>query len=161
MQRRRRSVLNLFAGAAIAALAACSSDSPAAPPPSAAALAGNWVFLRPQNDTCYGANGALDYWFHADSGGAGANGVMTISAPWTDSTRGIHDWTVIGTMNRVTGKVQLNFWLVVNLAGEEFDGTIDTAGNVAGTLVDPKPGYLPHYTFEPCSYTVTGHLVTP
>lgn len=161
MPRRSSVLVTLAAATAAAVISACAGGGPTAPAPSAAALAGSWEFVRPANDTCYGAAGALDYWFHADSSGADANGVMTISAPWTDSTRGIHDWTVTGYMNRATGKVQLNFWLVVNLAGEEFDGTIDAQGNVAGTLVDPKPGYYPHYTIAPCAYHVTGHLVTP
>ncbi|MDE3174011.1 MAG: hypothetical protein KGN74_13150 [Gemmatimonadota bacterium] len=160
MPPTRRTILaTMFAAAA--ALSACSGGGATGPVPSAAALAGNWEFVRPANDTCYGAAGALNYWFHADSSGADAHGTMTIAAPWTDSTRGIHDWTVTGYMNRVTGKVQLDFWLVVNLAGEEFDGTIDSAGVVSGTLVDPKPGYLPHYTIVPCAYQVTGRRIIP
>ncbi len=67
----------------------------------------------------------LNHWFHVDPSGADSHGVMTISATWTDRTRGIHHWTV------------------------------------TGTLVDPKPGDMPHYTFVPCTRPVTGHRVTP
>jgi hypothetical protein len=149
--------------AAIGLATACGRrESVAAPivsPRSAAALAGTWLFSHPENDTCAGANGNDMYLFHVDSSGVMANGLMTISTTWTDAREPQDAWPLDGYMDLVSGQVVLNFWLVVNLAGQEFDGTFDVSGNVGGTLTDPKPGFLPQFVIGTCKYPMSGQRI--
>ncbi len=152
--------------AAIALMAGCDSHASVAAPhdgavPTAAVLVGDWEFAHARNDTCVGANGADIYSFHIDSTGVRPDGLMEISATWSDVLLPDEDWPLDGYIDLVTRRVELNFWLVVNLAGQEFDGTIDADDKVAGTLSDPKPGYYPQFVAVPCSYVMSGVRTGP
>ncbi len=151
---------------AIALMAGCDGHAPIAAPiaaavPPASVLVGAWEFAHARNDTCAGANGSDIYSFHIDSTGIRPDGLMEISTTWSDVILPGENWPVDGYMDLATRRVELNFWLVVNLAGQEFDGTLDADDNIAGTLSDPKPGYYPQFVITPCQYVMSGVRTGP
>lgn len=148
----RKSLLLL----ALCVSASCSGDATG---PAIADFAGPWRIDVQANPTCTGATAASSRYFTVETSSAD-NGAFNVVTGWdvVQPDRGF-GWTVTGNFDVRARTVVLNFWSTTLVTGEVFTGTIRDDGSVVGTMVDPKPGYQPHFVIGTCTFQATGRRI--
>lgn len=153
----------LVALSVLVALLSCGDSSTGSPVgPTAASLVGSWELIREPNTSCSGAGTAFQtkYFFTVPPGDA-AGSVRNVVSRWEVVQPPRFDWVVSGNFNLAARTVELRFWLRTLETGSMFFGTLASDGSSTGTLVDPIPGYKPHFVLTSCVFTATIRRVGP
>lgn len=155
----RLNLLGLLAGISIS----CSdASSPDVSDPTSITLgdaAGFWEFTVQRNAACFGGRSDIKLFVNLGLDGRNpslSDGDASFQDLWEIVDPPRFEWTVMGSVNLDTGRVELRLWLLINQIGSELTGTMTKGGSFSGSLLDPLPGANPNFVVGSCTFEVTG-----